>query len=161
MKFEEKENILTFPNIQTPIIYFLIDGENVVYVGQSKIGLSRPYQHMNKKFDKVSFFRCEENELDYLETKFIQKYKPKYNKAILNSYSYSLKRARKMIREQTFFKGFTLNDLKWIIRKLELETDVFDGVVYMRSDDFCKIVEFLEKNKEIISQKYFWKDYLD
>lgn len=115
MRFEEQGNILTFPNIQSPIIYFLTDGEEVVYVGQSKTGLSRPYQHANKRFDKVSVFRCKEDELDYLETKYIQKYKPKYNKTIINSYSYSLKRARKMIREQTFFKDFTVNDLKWII----------------------------------------------
>ena len=34
MRFEEFEKTLVFTNIQCPIIYFLLDKEDVVYVGQ-------------------------------------------------------------------------------------------------------------------------------
>lgn len=46
MNFAENENSRILPNVQSPIIYFLMDGDEVVYVGQSKIGLARPYYHV-------------------------------------------------------------------------------------------------------------------
>ena len=65
MNFAENENSRILPNVQSPIIYFLMDEDEVVYVGQSKIGLSRPYSHKDKKFTKIAIINCKESELDY------------------------------------------------------------------------------------------------
>lgn len=53
MNFAENENSRILPNVQSPIIYFLMDEDEVVYVGQSKIGLSRPYSHKDKNLPKL------------------------------------------------------------------------------------------------------------
>lgn len=146
MIFEENDSTLKFTNIRGPIIYFLIFEDEVVYVGQSKQGICRPFQHTTRTFDSVCIKRCEEDELDYLESKYILKYRPKYNKSILNSYSYSYKKVRELLRNQTYFKDFTLNDLKYIVKKLNVKIDVFEGVNYIARHDFEKIEEFLTKN---------------
>lgn len=72
MNFAENENSRILPNVQSPIIYFLMDEDEVVYVGQSKIGLSRPYSHKDKKFTKIAIINCKESELDDKETEFIK-----------------------------------------------------------------------------------------
>lgn len=72
MNFAENENSRILPNVQSPIIYFLMDGDEVVYVGQSKIGLARPYSHKDKKFTKIAIINCKESELDDKETEFIK-----------------------------------------------------------------------------------------
>lgn len=65
-------------------IYFLISGEEVVYVGQSKYSIqSRIKSHIkDKTFDRYYIIPCAIDELDYLETKFIAEYTPIYNRAI-------------------------------------------------------------------------------
>ena len=62
-----------FLMFKSPIIYFLMDGDEVVYVGQSKTGLARPYSHKDKKFTKIAIINCKESELDDKETEFIKK----------------------------------------------------------------------------------------
>lgn len=64
-------------------IYFLIKKNEIVYVGKTKIGYKRILQHSNNKdFDSFNFIECLEKELDSLETYFILKYNPKYNKSL-------------------------------------------------------------------------------
>ena len=63
-------------------IYFLIKDNEIVYVGQTKAGLSRIFQHNDKKFDSYSIIECEQSELDELENEYIIKFNPKYNKTI-------------------------------------------------------------------------------
>ena len=154
MKFEENKNLTTLPNIKCPIIYFLLDQEEVVYVGQSRLGVCRPFQHTTKIFDSVSVLECKEEELDFLESKFILKYKPKYNHSIINGYSYSYKKIRSLIRNETYLKDFTLNDLKYIVKKLEINTDAFDGVFYVNQDDFKRILKFINDNEKSIKSSY-------
>lgn len=146
MKFEEKGMITTFPNIDCSIIYFLIKDNEVVYVGQSSLGICRPFQHTTKDFDSVSILKCKNEELDYLESRFILKYKPKYNHSILNSYSYSYKKIRELIRKETHFTQFTLNDLKYIVKTFEVPVETFEGVNYITREDFEKILFFLNSN---------------
>lgn len=63
-------------------IYFLINNHKIVYVGKTTFGFSRIVQHIkNKEFDSFNYFECFEEELDCLETYYITKFKPKYNKA--------------------------------------------------------------------------------
>lgn len=60
-------------------IYFLCAGDEVVYVGQTRVGLYRPFSHRDKEYNRVKILPCEETQLDYLEEYYIKKYKPKYN----------------------------------------------------------------------------------
>ena len=83
--------IYDFDYLNKPCIYFLIQEDEygnkkrrkVVYVGQSKRGIKRIFEHKEKNFNTFSFIICNENELDFLEKEYIKKYEPQYNKAIL------------------------------------------------------------------------------
>jgi hypothetical protein len=84
------------------IIYFLIKKDKVVYVGQSKAGLSRVYSHItaNKKdFDSFSYIHISNNEdLDLLEADYIIKFDPIYNLKIHgNKYYKSLDSIKKIL----------------------------------------------------------------
>ena len=147
MKLEENDNLLIFPNIQRPIIYLLLYEQEVVYVGQSKIGLLRPYSHKDKIFTDVVVIYCEENELDKKETDYIRKYKPKYNMNIgFGDFSFS--KAREFIRKNTSFKNFSIFDLKKLIKKLHIETYKFKDVFYMTDENFKKIFNYVNSTKE-------------
>jgi hypothetical protein len=82
-----KEHLLHWPlSSDMPAIvsgvYFLCDGNEVVYVGQAKCVAVRVPQHVNRKtFDRVYFMRVPEWDLDLVETKFIVALSPKYNRS--------------------------------------------------------------------------------
>lgn len=59
----------------------MISKNNVVYVGQTQHGISRPLSHNDKVFDEIKILYCNINDLDILEDFYIEKYKPKYNKS--------------------------------------------------------------------------------
>ena len=62
-------------------VYMLIDGANVVYVGQSINMLSRLGKHAyDKNFTHYKVLECNKDELDALEAHYINKFKPKYNR---------------------------------------------------------------------------------
>ena len=64
----------------SPLIYCLVRDGKVMYVGQTKKGLSRPMAHLGKKaFDAIYVQPCQEDELNYLESKAIRRYAPPYN----------------------------------------------------------------------------------
>lgn len=74
-------------------IYFLSKGEDVVYVGQSanlpgRIG-HHYYEKQNgkayrkKDFDASSFIECDPQELNFLETYYIFKFKPIHNISVM------------------------------------------------------------------------------
>lgn len=81
MKFEESGNVITIKNSDKCFIYFLIDKDEVVYVGQTTNGLSRPFAHCDKEYDTVKAIPCHREMLDQEEHHYICKYSPKYNKA--------------------------------------------------------------------------------
>lgn len=62
-------------------IYFLIENNDVVYVGQSIDVHSRIHQHSisNKAFDSFSWIETRKNNLDVLESLYIHTLQPKYN----------------------------------------------------------------------------------
>jgi hypothetical protein len=61
-------------------VYFLIDVDKVVYVGQSVNIYSRIPQHYNKKFDKYAYVPCTTQQLNVLESLYIHLLQPKLNR---------------------------------------------------------------------------------
>lgn len=61
-------------------VYFLIDTNKVVYVGQSVNVYARLCTHKREKqFDRYTVLPCSENMLDTLESMYIHFFRPKYN----------------------------------------------------------------------------------
>lgn len=88
MKFQEK-NAKKYLRKQTRkeqgYIYFLMDKDEVVYVGQTRFGISRPLSHTDKEFDSFYMKKCRLSVLDKRETQMILKYQPKYNGNFINN----------------------------------------------------------------------------
>lgn len=62
-------------------IYFLIDSGMVVYIGQTINIKTRLLEHRkNKQFDNHRVIYCSFNKLNFYEERWINKFKPKYNK---------------------------------------------------------------------------------
>jgi hypothetical protein len=60
-------------------VYFLIEGDEVVYVGQSVNVYARIAQHAAKIFDRYAFIPCSVDALDRLESLYIHFLRPKLN----------------------------------------------------------------------------------
>lgn len=55
-----------------------------VYVGKSKRGLERIFEHKDKEYDYVIVINCAKNKLDELEKYYIEQLKPHYNKTFID-----------------------------------------------------------------------------
>jgi len=63
-----------------PCVYFLIDGDRVVYVGKSAKLVTRLVEHMqDKRFDRVLYLRQPKSDLSRVESALIRYLKPRYN----------------------------------------------------------------------------------
>lgn len=60
-------------------VYFLLDGDDVVYVGQSQNVYSRISSHPAKNFNRYAFVACAVEALDKLESLYIHLLRPKLN----------------------------------------------------------------------------------
>ena len=61
-------------------VYFLVAGNEVVYVGQSVDVGSRVRQHVGaKEFDCWAYIPCDKRTLDALESLYIHVLRPQYN----------------------------------------------------------------------------------
>jgi len=60
-------------------VYFLIDGNKVVYVGQSVNVYARIASHHDKGFDSFAFIPCDKATLDNLESLYIHVLRPPLN----------------------------------------------------------------------------------
>lgn len=60
-------------------VYFLIDGDKVVYVGQSVNVYARIASHHDKVFERFAFIPCEREMLDSLESLYIHILRPPLN----------------------------------------------------------------------------------
>ena len=100
MKFEEKQ-FTDLTDIPFVFVYFLLQGDEVVYVGQTTRGLQRVYQHiLTKNFNKIYIIEVDEEELDYQEDFYIDKYKPKYNKLLKNKFRIEISSAASRINKE-------------------------------------------------------------
>lgn len=62
-------------------VYFLCEGSDIVYVGQSVAPYSRVKAHKvgGKKFDRVYLLHCLKSEMDIIESEYIHMLRPKLN----------------------------------------------------------------------------------
>jgi hypothetical protein len=142
MKFNEtNSDIKTIPNISDSLIYFLLNGEEVVYVGQTNNGLRRPFSHRDKDFTEIKFFVCPSQELDYWEDCYIQKYDPIYNKQSNYKMRWGLHRVKNQIRKCKFPK-YTLWDLRKVLNDLKLvpQRDAYNGKETISFDEYKLIM---------------------
>lgn len=76
-----KELYILPPSIPStpPGIYFLCNGKELVYIGQSRNVGSRVPRHMDKEFDRAFFIPCHINHLLDFERTLIRHFKPPLN----------------------------------------------------------------------------------
>lgn len=155
MKFEEENGINVLIEHRCGV-YFLIDGEEVVYVGQSQNCFYRVgARFADKKFDKVVLLPFMFEDLDYFEDYYIKKYKPKYNKISNYNMNYAIDRVRKELKENL---KISLSSFKIIYLSKKLNINIYnDQFTYkptIRADGFTKLFEFVNDNyKELCKIK--------
>jgi hypothetical protein len=151
MKFNENNaDIKTIPNITDSLIYFLINGNEVVYVGQTHHGLRRPFSHSDKDFTEIKILICPPHELDYWEDCYIQKYNPLYNRQSNYKMHWGLYRVRQQIRKSLFPK-YTLWNLREVLKELQIvpERDTYNSKETISFDEYKQIMQYLNaQNKE-------------
>ena len=64
-----------------PRVYFLFDGDEIVYVGSTTQFESRILSHQRSKkvFDKFAYLDCSLEQMEFIEYRYINKFNPKYN----------------------------------------------------------------------------------
>lgn len=132
MLFQEPYNYETEVNCDLRsdvFVYFLLFDEEVVYVGQTTAGISRPLAHIkDKNFNKIRLIYCNTEQLGELEQKFILKYEPIYNKS-----KYLMQRSRDInILYRTIEKE--------VIVEVELKNDK-----NITMEEFCEWFSITEK----------------
>lgn len=70
---------MALPWVKASGVYFLLDGDEVVYVGQAVNVYSRIGQHKDKRFDRYAFVPCAVEVLDRLESLYIHCLRPRLN----------------------------------------------------------------------------------
>ena len=154
MKFEEKNARFYNFNKHSDkerecCVYFLIKNDEVIYVGKTIQGISRPLSHNDKDFDSFYMINCKDNELDIKEVEMICKYKPKFNKGIspieglfsTSQISYELK-----------LRGFFLRHpfIKYALSKSGIDYLTFRQDFFIYKKDLNKAIEFIEKTHQIL-----------
>lgn len=145
MQFEE-ENALTINKHECAFIYFLLKNKEVVYVGQTKVGLARPFSHRDKDYDEIKIIYCDSSELDITEDKYIQKYKPIYNKQNNYAVRWNLMRVRNNIRELFNMPDYTMFELKKVLEKLSVipEKNYRNGNQSISFNEYVAAVNYIK-----------------
>ena len=125
-------NNLVFANDKSNIklargIYFLFDGSNLVYIGQSENIFKRVPIHLEtKQFDSWNYIEFAEDDLNILEAEFILKYQPKYNKSIPKN--------NRWISQSLIKKIHNIGKIETnkMIRNNEVEYIIFRGTKYIK-----------------------------
>lgn len=137
MKFLEKDSI-SIPRLPNSFVYFLLDDEEVVYVGKTKNGIVRPLSHFDKKFTDIKIIPVPEEKLSHEEEYYISKYSPKYNKVM--KYYVSALNARDFVRLTCGNEKYTVRNLKNDAVKFGINlTTLQNGSCYIHPDDLSKL----------------------
>jgi predicted GIY-YIG superfamily endonuclease len=155
MKFEEanaKKYIRVVEEKRVGHIYFLMDKDEVVYVGQTKFGTSRPLQHKDKVFDSFYMKECPIPLLDKQEREMILKYKPKYNKNYNNDeITMSLYEVQKKLKDNGYIVRWAF--LTKIIGVIGIKLFEFNSHKSINREDFEAINRWVDINYDLISEQ--------
>lgn len=148
MKFKEFNQCIELTKSSQVFIYFLLDENEVVYVGKTTRGISRIYAHKNKHFNRIFVLPCYEQDLDKLENKYIVKYKPKYNKIPNRKEVYSIKQALLELN-QLYLNDRKIKCTKKRLMRMMKELDrtavVFNDISYILREDLLAIEDAIEE----------------
>jgi hypothetical protein len=149
MKFEEKGDFLTFVKCNSCFVYFLLQDDEVVYVGQTTAGLTRPFSHHDKEYNFIKVMPCRYEELDETEDYYISKYKPIYNRSRNHNVIFSLQRIKRIIREQFNMPNFNLHALKQVLRELDINPflDEYTNTASVNIEQYNEIMHYIERRK--------------
>ena len=79
-KKEILKNRIEVSSAKKSLVYFLINGSEIVYVGKTTMGISRVLSHCGtKEFDSYFTIDCDHEKLDETESNYIYKFEPRYN----------------------------------------------------------------------------------
>lgn len=144
MKFNELALELSANPI--PIVYFLVDeNREVVYVGQTVNGWSRPYQHKDKDFDKIYVLPCPKKVVKIYENYYIYKYEPKYNKTIQDCSNYKIFNVREIVRNLKNDESIYIPDIRKMLNDLDINTYRDGDKEYVHVVDLVRLVESIEE----------------
>ncbi len=146
MKFEES-GCKKIERLRETFVYFLLKDEEVIYVGQTKAGISRLSAHGDKDYDEIYVMYCDDSELDYLEDKYITKYKPKYNKQPNYYMNISMQRVKKAARRYSGIDNLNIYTVRRVCKALEIEPFAINATVYVKCPDAVRIVRFIVENE--------------
>ena len=131
MVFDEKEYRVV-EKLPNSFIYFLISDNTVknevVYVGQTKNGLLRPLSHKDKEYNRIFVIRCKQSDLNEMETFYIRKYNPKYNRNEGRGYITFLT-ARNKLRKALNDNSITIRDIKEAVDYLAIKPEIVNNNV--------------------------------
>lgn len=139
--------VYEIPNGIKNAVYFLINDNEVVYVGKTSNGLKRIMQHNKKTFNKYSFFECDKEKLDFYEDYYIMEYQPKYNKRY-NCYRISINSAYSKL-SNIITNDMNIFEFARYIENNNIELKKFKGTSTIKKDDFNNIKKQLEKEYKI------------
>lgn len=138
-----ESKIYDIPNKVKSGVYFLINDNEVVYVGQTQNGLKRIMQHSDKEFNKYSFIELPPEELDYYEDLYIMKYQPKYN----NFYNFQRTSIDSCYNKLKYNvkKQINIHQFKDYLEKENIKIEKFKEYSVIKKEEFNYIKEKLEK----------------
>ena len=145
MLFNE-ENAIKLPKFGNSFVYFLLKDNEVVYVGKTSNGITRPLSHKNKIYDEIYILYCNEENLTDSEDDFILKYRPIYNKNCKRVVQYGINKAFKKLHKE-FGSELTIKKFKEIFKKLNITPFEFNGIETIKIFEFYDIVNYLRRNK--------------
>lgn len=129
-------------------VYFLLRDGEVVYVGQTTIGLSRIRQHKDKVFDEVYVLRCDKHELDELEGAYIIKYNQVYNRKLNEGAYMSMAALKSGVRKDlkrlmSNVPCMTANLVGQAVRDLGIKTYTYNDALYVKPSCFPRVLEYV------------------
>lgn len=143
MKFQEKDRCIKLTKQNLGIIYFLLDKGEVVYVGQSKVGVGRIAQHTDKHYDEAYFMPCPVYDLDVYEDGYIWEYMPKYNLQPNLKESCTYAQIRKALNSDYPNLHVTLQDISRAVKAVDAKTATFGSTIYLHGADIDYVYQYV------------------
>lgn len=145
MRFCKSDDVKTI-EIKSPcFIYFLLKDQEVVYVGQTITGVSRPFMHKDKAYDTVKILFCAKEQLDIMEDKYITKYNPKYNRQPNHRVNISLSMVKSKILTEHGLRA-NMWHIKRALKDTGIEPKNYYGVSYLKNDEAKTLISHIVKN---------------